>query len=191
MSSPSQSSSRPPRAHVTTSPITSTNAVRSAPATSTASLRIIVDMPDSVLRRGVLATLSSLNCDAYVTLRPPRRHDQFDLLITTKPRDLESTLVIDNQTSVGALVAAVIAISQHPLRQRHSAELSPREIEILVMAARGLSNSDIAERCFVAPNTVKTHLSRIYRKLNASDRASAVYTAVSSGIIPASELPIS
>lgn len=148
-------------------------------------------MPDSVLRRGVLATLSSLNCDAYVTLRPPRRHDQFDLLITTKPRDLESTLVIDNQTSVGALVAAVIAISQHPLRQRHSAELSPREIEILVMAARGLSNSDIAERCFVAPNTVKTHLSRIYRKLNASDRASAVYTAVSSGIIPASELPIS
>lgn len=179
------------RVDTLTSPVSNAAAPASASGSTPPSLRIVVDMPDSILRRGVLATLSSLNCDAYVALRPARRHERYDLLVTqnTVYPVTESILVIDPTTSVATLVSAVISISNHPLRQRHSAELSPREIEILVMAARGLSNLDIAEKCFVAPNTVKTHLSRIYRKLNVSDRASAVYTAVSSGIIPASELP--
>jgi DNA-binding NarL/FixJ family response regulator/signal transduction histidine kinase len=52
--------------------------------------------------------------------------------------------------------------------------LTPREAEILRLAARGLSNREIAEELVVQPSTVKTLLSRIYLKLDVSDRTAAV-----------------
>lgn len=52
--------------------------------------------------------------------------------------------------------------------------LSPREKEILQLMAEGLSNPDIARRLFIAPQTVKNHVSQIYGKVGAKDRMEAV-----------------
>jgi two-component system nitrate/nitrite response regulator NarL len=61
--------------------------------------------------------------------------------------------------------------------------LSAREIEVLQLAADGLSVSSIAAAMFISPFTVKTHLSNIYEKLEVSCRAAAVATGMRLGLI--------
>ena len=68
--------------------------------------------------------------------------------------------------------------------------LTDREREILVLVAHGLSNDDIAERLFVSPLTVKTHVNRAMTKLNVRDRAQLVVLAYRSGLVrPGEQLP--
>ena len=62
--------------------------------------------------------------------------------------------------------------------------LTPRELEILELIAAGLSNREIAARLFVSENTVKTHSSRLFDKLNARRRTQAVQIAKAEGLIP-------
>ena len=62
--------------------------------------------------------------------------------------------------------------------------LTPRELEILELIAGGLSNKEIAARLFVSENTVKTHSSRLFDKLNARRRTQAVQIAKAEGLIP-------
>ena len=61
--------------------------------------------------------------------------------------------------------------------------ITPREHEILTLIAAGLSNREIAERLFVSENTVKTHSSRLFDKLNAKRRTQAVQIAKQAGLI--------
>ncbi|MDP1846679.1 MAG: LuxR C-terminal-related transcriptional regulator [Solirubrobacteraceae bacterium] len=61
--------------------------------------------------------------------------------------------------------------------------LTAREIEMLQLAAQGLSGRETAERLTISPATVKTHLENIYRKLGVSDKPSAVANALRLGII--------
>jgi len=61
--------------------------------------------------------------------------------------------------------------------------MSPREQEILALLADGLGVTAIARRLFVAESTVKTHISKIYEKLGAANRAQAIMRAVESGLI--------
>lgn len=66
----------------------------------------------------------------------------------------------------------------------HALGITPRELEILELIATGLSNREIASRLFVSENTVKTHSSRLFDKLNAKRRTQAVQIAKDQGLIP-------
>ena len=61
--------------------------------------------------------------------------------------------------------------------------LTPRELEILLLVGRGLSNAEIAERLAVSYATVKTHVSRILTKVGARDRAQLVVLSYESGLV--------
>jgi DNA-binding NarL/FixJ family response regulator len=61
-------------------------------------------------------------------------------------------------------------------------ELTPRELEILGMIARGLTNTSIAERLVVSPKTVRNHISTIFGKLQVAGRAEAIIRAREAGL---------
>jgi DNA-binding NarL/FixJ family response regulator len=61
-------------------------------------------------------------------------------------------------------------------------ELTEREREIVAWVGTGMSNSEIAERLVVSPDTVRTHVSRAMIKLGARDRAQLVVFAIRSGL---------
>ncbi len=62
--------------------------------------------------------------------------------------------------------------------------ITPRELEILTLIARGLSNREIATQLFVSENTVKTHCSRTFDKLGAARRTQAVQRGKELGLLP-------
>ena len=62
--------------------------------------------------------------------------------------------------------------------------ITPRELEILTLVARGFSNREIATQLFVSENTVKTHCARTFDKLGAARRTQAVQRGKELGLLP-------
>ena len=81
------------------------------------------------------------------------------------------------------LAPAIARRLMQRVRAPASDALSAREIEVLQLASRGLSNSEIAKELFVSASTAKAHLVHIYSKLGVNDRTAAVTTALERGII--------
>ena len=65
---------------------------------------------------------------------------------------------------------------------QRSLGLSVREVQVLIGVGRGLTNADIGRRLYLSGETVKTHAARLFRKLDATDRAEAVGRAWAVGL---------
>ena len=65
----------------------------------------------------------------------------------------------------------------------HQRNISKREHEVLALVVDGMTNAGIGARLDISAETVKSHVSRIYEKLDVRDRASAVRTAIARGLI--------
>ncbi|MGM0420869.1 MAG: response regulator [Bacillota bacterium] len=61
--------------------------------------------------------------------------------------------------------------------------LTDREIDILKLLGQGLGNTEIAEKLYISDNTVKTHVSHIFKKLNVNSRTQAAFYAVKNGLL--------
>lgn len=70
-----------------------------------------------------------------------------------------------------------------PRPDEEIAELTPREREVLALVGRGLSNTEIADELILSPLTAKTHVARLFQKLDARDRAQLVVLAYETGLV--------
>ncbi len=84
------------------------------------------------------------------------------------------------ETVLAPPVAARLA---ERLRTPATPELTAREVEVLALVARGLSNADIGRELFIGEATVKTHLIRAFGKLGVDDRTAAVTEAHRRGLL--------
>lgn len=104
------------------------------------------------------------------------------LLKTVSPEDLLDAVrqaargraVLDVPATPGPSEAVKVATGE---------ALTPRELEILRLLGRGLTNRDIADRLHITVKTVKTHTGRVYEKLGVEDRTQAVIAGAKLGII--------
>lgn len=78
---------------------------------------------------------------------------------------------------------ARLKVSRPAVAYPQLSSLTPRETEVLSLVAEGLSNHQIADRLVVTGETVKTHVSRVLRKLGLHDRTQAVIAAYESGLV--------
>ena len=70
------------------------------------------------------------------------------------------------------------------------AGLTAREIEVLVLLARGASSKQIATELVITPKTARNHVEHIYAKIGASSRASAAMFAMQHGLLPEDEIAV-
>ena len=87
-------------------------------------------------------------------------------------------VVVVKEVAVPAV--APFAVNETSLRDLG---ITKRELEILDLIARGMSNREIADKLFVSENTVKTHSSRLFDKLSAKRRTQAVQIGKERGLI--------
>jgi DNA-binding NarL/FixJ family response regulator len=88
-------------------------------------------------------------------------------------------------------VEAVLEAAGHrvPRRRERPAGLTAREVEVLRLLARGMSNKAIAAHLVIAPKTASNHIEHIYSKIDAPNRAAAGLFAVQHGLLPEEEIP--
>jgi DNA-binding NarL/FixJ family response regulator len=117
------------------------------------------------------------------------------LLKRTPPEQLIAaihTVAAGEATLSPAITRKVIASmaarpQQRPSVRRRLQELTPRERDVLELAARGRTNAEIAEKLFIEESTVKSHLKRIVGKLGFRDRVQMVIFGYEAGLIQVGE----
>jgi HD-GYP domain-containing protein (c-di-GMP phosphodiesterase class II) len=126
--------------------------------------------------------------DAYQAMREPRPH---------RPALSNDEAAVELHSDVKAgrydaeIADAVLGAAGHRVSRRREgpAGLTPREVEVLRLLARGLSNKEIAARLTISPKTVGNHAEHIYAKINASSRAAAGLFAMQHGLLPEEGFP--
>jgi DNA-binding NarL/FixJ family response regulator len=87
--------------------------------------------------------------------------------------------------SITKQVIGQFARLPQPAPPKELEELTAREMEVLRLIARGLSNAEIGAQLFISDTTVKTHVTHVFQKLNVRDRVQAVVLAYEAGIVDA------
>jgi DNA-binding NarL/FixJ family response regulator len=80
--------------------------------------------------------------------------------------------------------------ASRPLPPEQVKELTPREMEIFLLVAKGMSNAEIASRLVIGETTVKTHVTRLLMKLGVRDRIQVVVLAYEAGVVRPSQRPV-
>ncbi|MFK4086328.1 response regulator [Kribbella sp. NPDC020789] len=88
------------------------------------------------------------------------------------------------ETVLAPPVAARLMSRLRTPAQPAVAQPSPRELQVLAAVARGLSNAEIGRELYIGEATVKTHLQRLFTKLDVDDRTRAVTVALELGLLP-------
>ncbi|MDR3772566.1 MAG: response regulator transcription factor [Terracidiphilus sp.] len=106
----------------------------------------------------------------------------------TRRREIIRETVVVKEVLVPAEAPAPIAPNMAPFApnaaRQQTLGITARELEILTLVARGLSNREIATQLFVSENTVKTHCARAFDKLGAARRTQAVQRGKELGLLP-------
>jgi NarL family two-component system response regulator LiaR len=108
------------------------------------------------------------------------------LLKHAKPQELGDAIRAANRGEALVHPAVAARLMQEVAAREHTSpadSLTPRELEVLRLIARGLPNKQIARELQIADKTVKTHVSNILRKLDLQDRTQAVVYAVRERIV--------
>jgi two-component system, NarL family, response regulator LiaR len=108
------------------------------------------------------------------------------LRITRRREPIRETIretVVVREVHVAAEAPAAKPFEANTAQQQ-TLGITARELEILTLIARGLSNREIATQLFVSENTVKTHCARAYDKLGAARRTQAVQRGKELGLLP-------
>lgn len=77
---------------------------------------------------------------------------------------------------------------KHERKSKLLEDLSQRELDVLKLIAKGMSNDEIARTLFISPHTVKNHVSNLYRKMGMDDRTRVAITALRLGLVPLEKL---
>ena len=104
-------------------------------------------------------------------------------LLKDAPRDELFRAVRATARGETVLAPPVAARLMGKVRDDGKTALSSREIDVLMLVARGASNQEVGKKLHVSTATVKSHLIQIYQKLGVSDRTAAVTTAIERGYI--------
>ncbi|WP_086819391.1 response regulator transcription factor [Allokutzneria sp. NRRL B-24872] len=104
-------------------------------------------------------------------------------LLKDTPRDQLAQSVVAAARGDTVLAPPIAARLVTRVREPKTPSLTAREVEVLGLVAKGLSNPDIATSLGIGEATVKTHLLRSYEKLGVRDRTSAVVTALAKGVL--------
>ena len=106
------------------------------------------------------------------------------LRITRRRETIRETVVVREVLVPAEAPAAFPHNAAHQQAQQQALGITARELEILTLVARGLSNREIATQLFVSENTVKTHCARAFDKLGAARRTQAVQRGKELGLLP-------
>ncbi len=121
--------------------------------------------------------------DTYQAMREPRPYRP-----RREPDDAAAELrgeVRAGHLDADAVDAVLRAAGHRTARRREGpAGLTPREVEVLQLVARGLSNKEIGERLVISPKTVGNHIEHIYAKIGVSTRATASLFAMQHALLP-------
>lgn len=115
---------------------------------------------------------------------------QYQLLARSHPAELYISLIGAAFLGLGVWVGVRLAQRRNPAttfepntKARAALAITDREFEVLELLAAGRSNKEIALELDVSPNTVKTHVARLFEKLEASRRTEAILKARELGLI--------
>ena len=152
--------------------------------------RRILASPSAACR---IVMLTTFDLDEYVYAALQAGASGFLLKDSPPERLISSVRTVADGDALLAPAITRRLIERYAMPQRSPADadgrlsplspLTPRELEVLGLIAKGLSNGEIAEQLYLSEATIKTHVSRILAKLGLRDRVQAVVLAYETGLV--------